>query len=573
MRDKNTLHRISTSTKLEIHDSNHIKYRYDKLHFEVLGGINPNNYNSLYVMLVTSNNDGNRNAYRCNVDLLDSDQRNNYVLKASEKTQLHRDKVKEAIGSLIDQLEEYKLELQNSKYKTVVKSCQLSDTEREQAIERLQQPNLLNTINTMIGETGVIGNETNRMILFLTYLTRKTNTSLHAIIQSQYNYLQNKLALLIPDEEKVLISNISDNALFYYEETALQNKVLLVEDTITNRKKLLPLIGFQTNNLVTKTTVTKNEFAELVTVQKQIRGNVSLSISTREEQAFTQNGALSFVLNEDTGTVQDEKVVMYQRKQSAGIIRTYNEQKIINQLQNIQRALSNITVINPYALDIQLPEQIKNKQITNLHYLRFIEVVTFLKQYQRQQKHDTETGEIYIETTLEDIKEATELLSEIFINKSDVLNKPTRLYLEDLKRYLNASKQIEQSFTLYEISIALRLPKTTITRYNKTLVENGFIKATNEGNKKDGYRYQLSDVNEYNELKSTVTKVMNNTISSIENKISQIEDVNQQTTANQNESGTLNVLKNNTIDEVNHQNENGVEEKHIKKSNTSHKAA
>ena len=282
---------------------------------------------------------------------------------------------------------------------------------------------------------------------------------------------------------------------------------------------------------------------------------------------------MSFVIQEDTGTVQDEKVLQYQRKQSAGLIKAYNEQKVIEQIQNLQRALSNISVINPYALDIKLPEQIKNKQITNLHYLRFIEVVTFLKQYQRKQKHDIETGEIYIETTLEDIKEATELLSEIFILKSDVLNKPTRLYLEQLKSHLNASKQIEQSFTLYDISIALKLPKTTITRYNKTLLENGFITATKEGNKKDGYRYQLNDVNEYNELKSTISTVMNNTISSIENKITQTEDVNQQTTANQNESGTLNDLKNNTIDEVIHKHEKGTPKTTIKSINSKNKAA
>lgn len=560
----------ATETKLDIRHSNHILFKYENLCFEILGGVNPENYHSLRVMLVTGLD---RNKHRDNVDLLNHDQTSNYIKKASEITGIHPTKIKVAVSELTNQLEEYKLELQNNHGKPMVKSYQLSDTEREQAIDTLKKPKLLSVINTMIGETGVIGNETNRMILFLTYLTRKTNTSLHAVIQSPYNYLQNKLALLIPDEEKVLISNISDNALFYYEENALQNKVLLVEDTVTNRKKLLPLIGFQTNNLVTKTTVTKDEFAKLVTVQKQIRGNVSLSISTREEQAFNQNGALSFVLNEDTGSVQDEKVLMYQRKQSAGYIKAYNEQKIISQIQNIQRALSNITVINPYALDIQLPEQIKNKQITNLHYLRFIEVVTFLKQHQRSQKHDTETGEIYIETTAEDIREANQLLSEILVNKSDVLNKPTRLFLEQLKSHLNASKQLEQSFTLHEISTAFKQPKTTIVRYAKTLVENGFITATNEGNKKDGYRYQLNDANEYNELKTTINTVMNNTISNIENKVAQTEDVNQETTANQNESGTLNVSNSEGIDEVNHKNEQGTKQTTIKNTNSKNKAA
>lgn len=539
----------ATETKLDIRSSHHILFKYDKLSFEILGGVNPENYQSLWVMLVTSNN---RLTHRENVDLLNHDQRLAYINKAADKTQIHREKIRTAIDALIDELEEYKLELRNNNGKPVVKSYQLSDEERKQAIETLKQPKLLSAINNMISETGIIGNDTNRMILFLTYLTRKTNTSLHVVIQSQYNYLQNKLAELIPDEEKEVISYISDSAVFYYTENQLQNKVLLVEDTVSNRKKILPLISFQTNNQLTKTTVIKNEHQEYVTVQKKVKGNVSLSISTREEQVFNQNGALSFVIHEETGSLQDEKVLLYQRKQSAGLVCRYDELKIIGQIQNLQRALLNIMVINPFAMDISLPEQIRNKQITNLHYLRFIEVITFLKQHQRTRKVNEDTGEEFIETTLEDIKEANQLLSEILINKSDVLNKSTRLYLEQLKGYLAMRKTESQSFTLHDISIALRVPKTTISRYNKSLIETGFIiSATIEGDKKDGYRYQLNNVDEYNELKASVNEVINKNINSIENKISTIETKEPKTSANQNENGSLNELKNNPISEVN----------------------
>jgi predicted transcriptional regulator len=560
MKDRNTLQKISTSTKLEISDSNHIKFTHGKLSFEVSGGINPNNYNSLWVMLVTANNTDNRNKYRCNVDLLNSTDQNNYVLKTAEKTLVHKDKVKEAIDKLIDELLEYKLELQNNHSKQPNNTYQLSDTEREQAIEQLKQPNLLNTINTMIGETGLIGNDANRMILFLTYLSRKRNTNLHAVIQSQYNYLQNKMSQLIPDEEKYELSNVSDSYTFYFTEDELQHKVVLVEDTLSNRKQLRPLLGFQTKNLVTKTTVIKNELAQYQTVQKHVKGNVSLSISTNEEQAFSQNGALSFVIHEETGKIQDEKVLLYQRKQSAGIIRDYNEQKVVKQIQNLQRVLSNISIINPFAMEICLPEQIKNKQITNLHYLRFIEVITLLKQHQRPRKVDLETAEEYIETTPEDIKEANQLLSEIFVNKSDVLNKPTRLHLERLKRHLTERKSENGTFTLHEISIALQVPKTSVKRYNNILIETGFVLETNQGDKKNGYLFELVNADEYTELKTSIGKVMTDNIISIERLLLS----EPKTTANQNESGALNVLKNNAIDEVNHKPTGGIEEITIK---------
>lgn len=548
MSDKINITIQATETKLDIRKGNHILFKHDKLSFEILGGVNSENYHSLWVMLVTTHN---RIKHRNNVDLLNHDQLNAYMRKVSESTGIHREKVKLAFDELINELEEYKLELQNNYGKPVVKTYQLSDTEREQAIELLKQPNLLSAINTMIGEAGVIGNETNRIILFLTYLTRKRNASLHAVIQSQFNYLQNKLITLLPKEETYELGYVSDNTLFYFTEEELQKKVVFVEDSVSERKKLKPLISFQLKNQLTKTTVTKNEYAELVTVQKHVKGNISLSISTREEQAFADNGVLSFVIQEETGKLQDEKVLTYQRKQSAGLISPFDERKIIKQLQNMQRALNNVSVINPYAMDISLPEQIRNKQISNLHYLRFIETITFLKQYQRTPKVNEDTGEEYIETTLEDIKEANQLLSDILINKSDVLNKPTRLFLEQLKNLLTERKTQSEAFVLHNISIALKTPKTSVIRYIKTLIETGFVIETEHGDKKNGYQYQLVNADEYEELKASVCHAMNDNIIQLE-KLSSQTISEPKTTANQNESGALNLLETNPVSEVNH---------------------
>ena len=55
---------------------------------------------------------------------------------------------------------------------------------------------------------------------------------------------------------------------------------------------------------------------------------------------------------------------------------------------------------------LQIPKEVFKPRRTNAHYLAFIEAVTFYHQYQREKCHDTETGEEFIETTLEDIKEA-----------------------------------------------------------------------------------------------------------------------------------------------------------------------
>ena len=496
------------SKVLDKNNPNHLSLVTDQLQFEVLGGVNPEQYQSLRIMLITS---VGRVTHRNNVDLYNNDQLTAYTREVANKTGIHISKVNESFEELIVSLEAYKMELQDNNGKPLQAEKEYINTvDRAISIELLKQPKLLPTINQMMDEAGIVGNEKQRQILFLTYLTRKLNTSLHSVIQSDYNYLQSKIGMLIPDEEKVSISNISDNYLFYYKEDELQNKVLLIEDTISNRKQLRPLLGFQLNNQVTKTTVKKNEFQELETYQKTIRGNVSLSISTREEQAFSQLGMLSIVMSEETGSLQDEKVLHYQRKQAAGIVNSYEENKAIEQLQNLQRVLNPITVINPYAMELELPKEVQNKQITNQHYLRFIQVVTFLHQYQRQQKVNEVTGEEYIETTIEDIQTANDLLKSILVANCDKLNTPTRIYFERLKDLV--SKETKSSFTNSDVSSALNVPISSVKRYHATLVTTGKIRATGNGTRATGYEYELLVQNDFTELENSVSNTFDNTL-------------------------------------------------------------
>ena len=75
------------------------------------------------------------------------------------------------------------------------------------------------------------------------------------------------------------------------------------------------------------------------------------------------------------------------------------------------------------------------------HYLQFIEIITFYKQFQREQQVNEETGEIYIETMIEDIEEANELIIEVLLRKSDTINGACRNHLERLKQYLKDNNQ------------------------------------------------------------------------------------------------------------------------------------
>jgi len=177
----------------------------------------------------------------------------------------------------------------------------------------------------------------------------------------------------------------------------------------------------------------------------------------------------------------------------------------VKQLQNMQRMLQAVQVRNPYAEFLKIPDEVFKPRRTNAHYLAFIELVTFYHQHQREKKYDTETGEEYIETTLEDVAEANKLMKEILLRKSDELNGATRSYFEKLKAWL--TKENRTTYTNQEAKRILRLPSSTVKRYQLYLFQSGYIRVSN-GKKHRGYEYEIVSYEEYMKLRNHIATVM-----------------------------------------------------------------
>jgi len=113
---------------------------------------------------------------------------------------------------------------------------------------------------------------------------------------------------------------------------------------------------------------------------------------------------------------------------------------------------------------------------------------------------------MYIETTIEDIEHANELIIEVLLRKSDTLSGACRNYLENLKKYLKENKQT--TFTNSEIRRNLRVKESTLRRYNKQLLPEGYIRKI-KGKKGQSYHYEIIDINEYQNLKDQIDSALN----------------------------------------------------------------
>ncbi|MFM8914535.1 MAG: hypothetical protein ACKOE6_16690 [Flammeovirgaceae bacterium] len=505
--------------KLDTANPDHLLYRNGMLDIAILGGIR---LEGLDRMRVTLKIQIEHLAIRHNLDLYNDTQVEKLVRKVADKLELGTSVIGAALNELTDMLEQHRLgQIEKQNIEKHDKKKILSQEEQQEARVYLSAPNLMGRTKEDIGKAGVIGEEMNRLLMYLIFTSRKRENPLHIISLGSSGigktHLQEKVSALIPEEDKVESTSLTASAIYYFGRYDLRHKVLLFEDLDGAINALFPRRELQSKRKIIRTVPFKNAKGETRSVQLIVEGPVSVAGCTTKESLYEDNANRSFLIYIDESKAQDEKVMEYQRKHSAGKIDAAEQQKVINAFQNMQRVLQPVQIRNPYAEFLKIPEEVFKPRRTNAHYLAFIELITFYHQYQREKKYDTETGEGYIETTLEDIAEANKLMKEILLRKSDELNGACRGYFEKLKEW--SQKEGKPTFGNREIRQALRVNANNQKRYNLQLASGNYIRKA-KGNKAKGYAYEITSYEEYEKLQNNIGQVMDNILQQLKERFS-----------------------------------------------------
>ncbi len=497
---------------LNHHNPEYVTWKYEELLFALLGGIRIEGLHSMRVTLKVDFK--TYPSIRHSLDLYNETQTQKLIKNIAERFTLSSTYIHTAVGHLINTVEDYRLQqIDSNKLKSINQKIILTKEEEQEAIKFLQQQQLLKITNDSIGQSGVIGEEQNRLIMFLVFTSRKTARPLHIISFGSSgvgkSHLQEKVGELIPKEDKIELTSVSGNAFYYYVDDDLGHKVILIEDYDGVFAALYPIRELQSKQKISKTITMRDRNGITRTLHLTVKGPVSIGGCTTSEHIYEDNANRSFLIYLDETEAQDERVMDYQRKLSAGKIDVTEQQKIQKLLQNVQRVLQPITVRNPYAEQLVIPKEVFKPRRTNAHYIAFIEAITFYKQYQREHKVDTDSGEIFIETTLEDIAEANELMKNILLKKSDELGYATRKYFEQLKNHLQESKQ--KTFINSGIRKVFREHPSKQKRFMIELQQYGFIKKV-DGDKKKGFVYEVVSNEEYNKLQQMINTALDDVL-------------------------------------------------------------
>ncbi|WFB67665.1 CHC2 zinc finger domain-containing protein [Chryseobacterium sp. WX] len=353
------------------------------------------------------------------------------------------------------------------------------------SIDFLQQKDLLQSLNQLIEKSGIIGEEQSRLLLFLITISYLNRSPLHGIVQgssgSGKTHMISRIADLMPQEDVLRFTRITESSLYNWGEFDLFQKIIIIEDLDGLKEDALYALREFISNQVLRSSVTiKDKKGNNKSSHKIVKGQFSSLSATTKGETYEDNMNRSFIVAVNESEEQTEKIIHYQNRKNAGEIDKSQEQKAVNQLQNIVRNLKHYEVINPYATQIQLPNNVKNKRRLNEMFQSIIKQITLVHQYQRRI-----TQENYLITEIEDIEHAVEILFESIILKIDELDGSLRQFFEKLKKAFT-----DDHFTRFEAMEITGFKKTQLQFYLNELVRLEYLKQIGFANK--GFKYKIS---------------------------------------------------------------------------------
>ncbi len=505
-----------------------ITFTTPELQIILLGGINLQQLDRLRATVKITRADSTNplHSIRHTIDLYHSDYLEKFINKASEQLETGTTVLRTALAELTDQIEKYRLAKIESRKEKRPQERQLTEAQKRKAIRYLSSPKLMERTNNDIGKTGMIGEENNRLLMYLVFTSRLREQPLHIISLGASGtgktYLQEKISALIPEHHKLEITILSENAFYYFGQQELKNKLVLIEDMDGAENVLYPLRELQSKRKISKTIPIKDSKGNLKTITLKVEGPICLAGTTTREKLYEDNANRSLLIYLDSSKQHKEQIMNYQRAESAGRIKKDEEKQMTEFFKDMQTVLKPVKVRNPYAEYLVIPEHVFKPLRTNSHYLAFIETITFYHQYQREVKYEKSpslggVGEAYIETTLKDIEWANILLKDVLLAKADELSGECRRFFENLKGWLKTGNKA--SFYKNEIREAFRMNPNNLKYYLSQLLRYNYLKIVGGNRHKSGYEYEVTNTEEYRQLNQSLDNALDAALTNIKKRL------------------------------------------------------
>jgi DNA primase len=475
-----------------------IRYSTDTANYYVQGGL-PKATDHMKIMLVIENKQTSFKA-RNRVDLYEDKQVEKLCKEVAEKLGLRKDLLEADLYKLTDLLdaERDKEQQQN----TDTKPLQILNVKERTDLEGFaKKPRLVKRLNELLNQVGIVGEERNRIFLLLIAISHKMPETLHALIQgssgSGKTRLLKQISDCMPTESVTKLTRLSDKVLYNFPESYFINRLLCLEDIDgLSEEAEFAFRELQSNGELNSATSIKLDNGQITSGQKTVKGPIASLACTTRGEIYEDNMSRVFLIAVDESAEQTRRIIEYQNKKAAGEIDSRKETEIKTFLRNFVRVLAPYEVINPFANQIQLPQEAHKIRRLNDLFQSFVKMVTIINQYQRSQDERKR-----LITAIEDVETAIHIMFESIVLKVDELDGSLRQFYEKLKAY-TSKKSRGYEFTRFEIREATGVGKTQQHHYINQLVALAYVQQNGFANR--GFTYKIVHWDNYSAIRDRI---------------------------------------------------------------------
>ncbi len=380
-------------------------------------------------------------------DLYSARNRAAFLKQASEELRLKEDVIRLDLGKVLLKLEELQDKQIRKTLEPKEKEVILTPEDRKQAMELLSDPKLFDRILEDFEKCGSVGEETNKLVGYLSAVSRKLENPLAVIIQSSSaagkTSLMEAVLAFMPEEERVKYSAMTGQSLFYMGETSLKHKILaIVEEEGAERASYAIKLLQSEGELTIASTGKDPSSGKLITHEYHVEGPVMIFVTTTniDIDEELQNRCIMLTVNESREQTRAIHKLQRQMETLEGLLQLRERDWLYKLHRNAQRLLKPILVANPYAEQLTFLDDTTRTRRDHKKYLTIIRSIALIHQFQRPQKTTVVRGkpEPFIEVTLDDIELANKLADEVLGRSLDELPPQTRRLLLQLEEMVLA---------------------------------------------------------------------------------------------------------------------------------------
>jgi len=436
------------------------------------------------------------------LDLCRDGERRRFMERAAEETGLTPELLKRDLGKLLLAVEQAQAELARPKEKAPT-SVLLSPEEREEALQWLTAPDLIQRLKQAFHQSGLIGEEANTLVAYLAGVSRKLERPLAIIIQSASaagkTTLMDAVLSFFPEEDRVKYSAMTGQSLYYLGETNLKHKILAVVEEAGAEKAGYALKLLQSEGELTIASTGKDpQTGRMVTQEYRVEGPTMIFLTTTaiDLDEELQNRCLTLTVDESAEQTGRIHRLQRERRTLAGLIAREERRDLLRQLGNAQRLLAPISIINPFAPALTFSTGRTRNRRDHEKYLTLIDAIALLHQHQRLRGQHTVNGRVveFIQVTLEDIALANQLAPEVLGRSLDELPPQTRRLLGHIRQLVKARKngrvQAASIFSRRELRDACGWSLTQVRLHLERLVDLEYL-AVRHGRCGSQFTYEL----------------------------------------------------------------------------------